>query len=362
MRLGSQQVADPVTGDVVISGNDIVSKKVTVSGTVTPKPQPALNVDKTSLAFTTTTNTASAVQTYQLTASNLTANAVATVTAPTGYEVRLGSSGTVFSGKLSVASFNGSINAPVSVRLKSTFTAGTVDGTLTNVVAGLSKPISLTGKVNLPPSLTLNPISLSGFSTTTNQASAGKTYTLKVLNLAGSATATVTAPTGYELRIQNTGSFAGTLTLNQTAAGTIDRTIEVRLKGQATTGTVTGSVSHSAAGLSKTLQVTGTVKPAGLAAGRTEAPPSAEEPLNLHVNAFPNPVTDLLSVAFQARAGLPVRVQLYRPDGQQITFREVLATGDIQQVTLPMGNLNNGLYLLEVASPLMREVVKVVKQ
>ncbi len=248
-----------VKGDLSIKGSQINTKLLPLTGTVTAKPAPTLAVDKTSLSFATTTNKASAVQTYQLTASNLAGGATASVTAPTGFELRLGTAGTLFTPTLTVSSFNGGINATISVRLKSSAVVGTVSGNLTHSVAGLSKTISLTGQVKPAPSLTLNPTSLTGFATVKNQASPAKTYQFKALNLAAGVTATVTPPTGYELRLLNAGSFAATLTLTQSAAGTIDRTVEVRLKSQTTTGTLTGNITHAVAGISKTLSVSGTV-------------------------------------------------------------------------------------------------------
>jgi hypothetical protein len=257
--LTGNRPAGTVNGNLTITGNGINAKNLPLSGTVTAKPTPILNVDKTSMTFTTVAFKASDPQTYQLTGSNLPSGA--TVTAPAGYELRLGTSGTIFTNTLSVATSNGTLNATVSVRLKSSSTSTTVTGTLNNNVAGLTKSIVLSGKILSPPSLTLTPTTLNPFSTVKNQASAPQTYFVAATNLPAGATATVTAPTGYELRIQNTGSFVGTLTLSQVSAGTIARTLEVRLKSQSVTGnsTFTGNITHSVAGLSKTMSVTGTV-------------------------------------------------------------------------------------------------------
>jgi hypothetical protein len=248
-----------IKGDLTISGSQIIAKKLPLTGTMTPKPQPIVNIDKTNLAFTATSNQASAVQTYQLTAANLANATTATVTAPTGYELRLGTSGSIFSGKLTVLSSNGSINAAISVRLKAQSTTGIVNGSITHVVAGLSKSLAVTGQINLSPSLTINPTSLTGLTTVKNQASAAKTYQLKALNLAVGVVATVTAPANFEVRLLNTGNFAGTLTLTQNATGTIDRTVEVRIKATTITGTLTGSIGNVVAGLSKVLSVSGNV-------------------------------------------------------------------------------------------------------
>ncbi|MBD0256657.1 MAG: T9SS type A sorting domain-containing protein [Cytophagales bacterium] len=260
--LSGNRPAGTVNGNLTITGNAIISKNLPLSGTVAPKPLPTLNVDKTFLSFSTPAFKASAAQTYQLTGSNLPSGAIAKVTAPAGYEVRLGTSGTIFSSSVSAATSNGTLNATVSVRLKSSTTVGAVDGTLLNTVAGLTKGIGLSGKVLPPPLLTLTPTALNAFSTVKNQASAAQTYFVAATDLPTGATATVTAPAGFELRIQNTGSFVGTLTLSQVSAGTIARTLEVRLKSQSVTAnsTFTGNITHSVAGLSKSIGVTGTVR------------------------------------------------------------------------------------------------------
>jgi hypothetical protein len=261
IALSSSNPVGPVTGNVSITGTQINTKTVAVSGTITAKPQPTLTLDKTSLlGFTTITNKASATQFYNLKATNLATGVSATVIAPTGFEVSLSNTSTsIFSSQLTVASSAGSINATVFVRLKSQSVTGAKTGTIQNSVAGLSKTVSLSGTVNAAPTLSVTPISITGFSTVKNQASASKTYTLLATNLATGATATVIPPANYEVRLQNTGSFASSLTLTQSSTGTINRVVEVRLKAITTTGTITGTIQNTAVGITKTVSLSGTV-------------------------------------------------------------------------------------------------------
>lgn len=93
-----------------------------------------------------------------------------------------------------------------------------------------------------------------------------------------------------------------------------------------------------------------------------EAPQSAEEPLALPVTAFPNPFGEVLTVEFQAPAQQPVRIRLTGMQGRTVTQHELKSVGGIQRLELPMIRRTGGFYLLEVATPLLRKIIKVLKQ
>jgi hypothetical protein len=245
-----------VTGKVSITGTHIKTKNVSLSGVVTAKPQPTLTVSKSQLSFATTTFKVSAIQSYQLTASNLSTGISASVQAPAGYEISLTNTGT-FVGQLTIAQNTGSINSTIFVRLKAQSTTGTITGIITNKVAGLTDSVNVSGTVSLPPSLTVNPTSLSNFSTVTNQPSAIKKYTLVANNLASGDRASITAPANYEVRQEGKAAFASFVTIAQTSIGTINTVIEVRIKAGVTTGTVSGFIQNAIAGISKTVGVSG---------------------------------------------------------------------------------------------------------
>lgn len=100
--------------------------------------------------------------------------------------------------------------------------------------------------------------SLSAFSTINGTASASQTFTVGV-----SATMldlTVTAPSGYEVRENNTGTFGSSVTFESTTGNIGDKTIEVRLKSSTAVGTPSGDVVCSSTGASsKNVAVSGTV-------------------------------------------------------------------------------------------------------
>ncbi len=100
--------------------------------------------------------------------------------------------------------------------------------------------------------------SLSAFSTISGTASASQTFTVGV-----SATMldlTVTAPSGYEVRENNTGTFGSSVTFESTTGNIGDKTIEVRLKSSTAVGTPSGDVVCSSTGASsKNVAASGTV-------------------------------------------------------------------------------------------------------
>ncbi len=271
VRLNSTNPVGAVNGNVTITGNEINNVVVPLKGTITPKPAPSLTVDKTSLSgFLTTTNKPSIAQSYLLKAANLPPNVAASVKAPVGYELSLtNASNSIFSSQLTVLQVGGSINATVFVRLKSQPTAGNIAGIVQNTVAGITKNVNVSGTVIPPPVITVNPTSLSGLNTVKNQASASKTYTFSASNLAAGLTATIKAPANYQLRIQGVGSFVDSIKLTQTSTGSINRTIEVRLKAIATTGTISGSIQNVVAGVTRFVSVTGVVAAPTLATSLT---------------------------------------------------------------------------------------------
>jgi|GEM_PF-5231485 len=269
VSLQGAAVPGPVKGDLLITGAQIDTIRFPLSGTTIPKPQPFLQVDKTALSgFTTTTNKSSAVQSYLLTAGNLAAGTSVLVKAPAGFEISQSTAAT-FVPQFSITPVSGKVSSTVFVRLKASAVAGNFSGQLQHTVAGLSKVINLSGTIVPPPSLNFSVPSLSGFTSVQNEASATKIYTLTAANLAAGQNAVLTAPSGYELRVQNTGNFAGNLTLTQTATGTINRVIEVRLKAGILTGSIIGSITHAVAGINKVLSVSGSVTAASLAVSTT---------------------------------------------------------------------------------------------
>ncbi|RYF72153.1 MAG: T9SS type A sorting domain-containing protein [Cytophagaceae bacterium] len=92
------------------------------------------------------------------------------------------------------------------------------------------------------PTLTLSPVSLSGFSTTQGVPSATQSYVVSGTNLVGDAT--LTAPSGYEISTSQSTGFGSTLTLPNTSGTVTNTPIYVRLTG-VTQGAFSGNVSNA---------------------------------------------------------------------------------------------------------------------
>lgn len=224
---------------------------------------PTISVTPTAAftAFNTPVGTPSAAQTYALSGSNLTTDV--TVTAPSGYEVaQSAASSTTTPGAYAttqtVTVSSGGASATIYVRLTGA-TAGTYAGSVTNVSTTASASVAVTGNTT---GLTVNPTSLSGFSTTQGTASTpAQSYTLIGAGLTSSVI--VTPPAGYQVsQTSATTGFAadGTAVTVTQANATAGRTIYVRLSAAATAGAITGDITNATAGgATQRVAVTGTV-------------------------------------------------------------------------------------------------------
>jgi hypothetical protein len=138
---------------------------------------------------------------------------------------------------------------PVSATTGAISVTSTSNGTDTSAETfTISNPTS--------PSLTLSKTSLSGFSTTAGTASASQSYTVNGTGL--TANVVVTAPTGYEVSLDNS-VFAGTRTLVP-VSGNLSAVVYVRLSASAQVGTSTLSITDVGGGAtSQSVTVSGTV-------------------------------------------------------------------------------------------------------
>ncbi|MFN0200716.1 MAG: T9SS type A sorting domain-containing protein [Bacteroidia bacterium] len=135
------------SGDVSNISSGAATKNIAVMGVVTPIT-PTIIVSTTNLSpFVTTTGIPSAIQSYNVSGVNLTANI--SVSAPSGFEISLNNSSFVSSLTLSQA--NGSVpSTPVYVRLIGT-TQGSYNGNIAHTTTNaISQNISVTGAVNAP--------------------------------------------------------------------------------------------------------------------------------------------------------------------------------------------------------------------
>jgi hypothetical protein len=268
VRIAASASVGSPSGNITNVGGGATTQNVAVSGTVNPLT-PTLNVNPTSLSgFTTITGTASTEQSYTLSGTNLTGfPANITVTAPTGYEVSL-TSGSGFAGSVNVPYTSATLsNTSIFVRIAASAGVGTPSGNITNVGGGATtQNVAVSGTVNPVPTpiLTVNPTSLSGFTTTAGTASANQSYTLSGTDLTGfPANIAVTAPTGYEVSLTSGSGFAGSVNVPYTSATLSNTSIFVRIAASAGVGTPSGNITNAGGGATtQNVAVSGTVNPA----------------------------------------------------------------------------------------------------
>ncbi|NCB69240.1 MAG: hypothetical protein EOM47_10390 [Bacteroidia bacterium] len=119
--------------------------------------------------------------------------------------------------------------------------------------------IKLVGTLASSPTITTpSPTSLSGFTTSAGTASVSQTFTVGGSNL--TTDLVVTAPTGYEVRENGTGSFASSVSFTPSSGTVATKTIEVRIAASAGVGSPAGNVVCSSTGAtSQNVAVSGTV-------------------------------------------------------------------------------------------------------
>ncbi|HPS40012.1 MAG TPA: chitobiase/beta-hexosaminidase C-terminal domain-containing protein [Candidatus Cloacimonadota bacterium] len=208
-------------------------------------PTPTINVTGSLTAFSTTTGTPSANQSYTLSGSNLTANI--SVAVPAGFVISTDQS--TWLSSLSLAStFSGS----VYVRMTGT-SAGSFSGNITHNSTGATEvTLAVSGTVT-DPTPTINATgTLNPFTAIVGTPSAAQSYTLTGSFL--TASIVVTPPAGFEISTDGT-----TYNSSVSVASTYNGLIYVRLTG-ATVGSYSGNITHTSAGATQVDKaVSGTV-------------------------------------------------------------------------------------------------------
>jgi len=224
-------------------------KDVIAMGSVKPFTVPAsISVTGTLNAFTQTTGTPSAAQTYTVSVSNATANLV--VTPPAGYEVS--SDGTTWyttTSPLLVPKVGNAVPlTTIRVRLNAS-AAGTYNGNVINACTGATAVnVAVTGITANPP-VTMNVTgTLNAFTQTIGSPSAVQTYTVSVSN--ATANLVITPPVNYEVSSDGTTWYTTTSPLTVVKSGNDVplATIRVRLNAFAV-GTYAGNIANATSGV-----------------------------------------------------------------------------------------------------------------
>ena len=197
----------------------------------------------------------------------------------TNGKVALANSTTAFSGTVptgavdfvgfgTASTYEGTGAAPAPSTANAIFRAGsgatdTNDNKANFSSAAAAPRNSSSGGGSSTPTITLNPTSLTGLTTTAGTASAAQTFTVTGANL--SANVTVTAPTGFEVASDG-ATLGNTATINQ-SGGSASGTISVRIAAATAQGSPSGNVTLASTGATTAnVAVSGTVAAAGAAA------------------------------------------------------------------------------------------------
>lgn len=228
-----------------------------LTGTVTAaQTGPTINTNGTLTSFSTTAGTASAVQTFSATGSNLSADI--TITAPADFEVA--TDGATFGETATITQSGGSASATVSVRIKASATVGAKSGNIVLSSTGatdVNVPVSGTVTAAGTPLVSLSTNSISGLSTSVGVASAATNYVVTGTNL-GTTAVTIT-PSQPFLEVGTNGtSFASTIDLSPTD-GAVSNTVFLRVAATNLVTNYSATISHVSGSASNSLAVSGAI-------------------------------------------------------------------------------------------------------
>jgi|GEM_PF-913588 len=246
------------TGPITVTGpggTDTSYEDFTVT---TSGSTPTVSLSQAALSgFAATQGAAGTEQIYAVNGTYLTDDII--VTAPTNFEIS--ADGNLFSSSLTLPhAIDGTLSKQVHVRIKANAPVGDLTGSITHTSNGAAtRTLTVSGKMN--PNILVSTTSLNGFAALQGSAGSAKSYTVSGGNLGGDIT--ITAPSGYELSLDNS-TFAATRTL-AASGGTVPTTIVyVRMTSSAPLGAVAGSITHQSSGVTtQSLSLSGTVTTPG---------------------------------------------------------------------------------------------------
>lgn len=274
------------------SGAQVYASTKLVAGLVAYRPQPSLP------------------KTFHVSGRGLPAGII--LTAPFGFELRVGSTGTFGTSVVVPRDSAGSVSPqPIEVRLART-QLGAYSGDISITSGGVVyDPVRVEGDVVLPPSVIALTGQFTSFSTTRGTPSAPQSCTVEASGL--TAPLIVAASEGYQVSLG--GAYSESVSLNPTNGVVAATTISVRLADYApATPSLPGALSASSDGaLTRTLPLAGSVT--------TNANPwisARPSPLKGFV-ALTNKASEPKTFVVQA-ANLSTGVGLLAPAGYEISL------------------------------------------
>ncbi len=257
---------------------------VTFEGDELPTNTPTIIANPNTLAaFNQVIGAPSPEQTFEVSASNLTA--VLSLQAPASFEISL-TSGSGFQSSLDLSPSAGTVSpTTIYVRLNSGVEGGFSDDIVLSSVGAESENVSVTGITSLAPlpQITVTPTGLSGFVQILGSPSDEQTITVSGSNLTSDIS--VTAPAGYEVSLASGTGFGGEVVLSH-AGGIVDPTLVYVRLNETSVGTFLSNIIISTDGLPNlAVPVSGSVE--GLAEPFLAVSPIELNPFNQNLG-FPS--------------------------------------------------------------------------
>jgi pectin methylesterase-like acyl-CoA thioesterase len=323
------------SGNITNASPGVNTINVSVSGTTVP--QPVITVTGTLNPFSQTIGAPSAVQTYTVSGTNLTASII--VTAPAGYEIS-SNSGSTWSGTVTLTQTGGTVASTViSVRLNAT-TAGNYTGNIVHTSTGANVVNqSLSGTAVRPPSIVVRH-QLVPFLQILGSPSPAQSYTVLGADL--TADITISPSARFEISIDGGTTWNTTPQTLVRIAGTVPQTnVLVRLNGNIT-GAYSGQIIHSTSGTAA-----------------ISIPLSGNITTSQVYGIYPIPAS---SVAFIVHPSTPEikTITLFSEAGQKIGVHYVLP--NTFETRINLSRLMNGLYFVEIGSGTERKILRMIKR
>lgn len=303
-------------GNVTCTSTSATTQNVAVSGNSTGSPIPTIVTSVSSLsAFSTTVGTASSVQNFTVSGSDLSSNLV--VTAPSQFEVSLNSN-SGFGSSVSFSPNSGVVsNGTVYVRYNPS-ASGSHNGNIACTSTGATtKNVAVTGNasVNNTPNITISVNSLNAFSTYLGIPSSTQNFSVSGTNL--TANLIVSAPTHFEVSLNTTSGFGSSVSLSP-SSGTVGSTnIYVRYN-PSVAGNHNGDLICSSSGAnSKGINISGSAT----------------------VNTNPTITASVSSLtAFSTSVGTTSSEQSFKVSGVNLNFDIVVTAPNEFEVSLSSGS------------------------
>ncbi|MDW8295397.1 MAG: T9SS type A sorting domain-containing protein [Raineya sp.] len=318
------------TGDIEI---DELRVGITWAQVTPPNTSPVINVNPATLnVFTTTANTASAVQDYIVSASNLTSNLV--ITAPAGFEIKRSTDATYASSVTLVPTGGNVPNTTINVRLAASNTnAKILIANITNTSGTLTETVGVRGVVNAV---------LANFpDTPKDQVANPQTYTFSAVGLTENLVITNNDNQNYALS-KDGSNFASSISFTPAEVNNNNVTISVRFQPKSNVnGLKPVNIEHSANSLTSVVSTE----------GRQLEPLSIADELAAQTIIFPNPASKYVQIQTNG---------MYQVVVQDVTGRKVAQCNSNEIINTE--KLPNGLYFLQFSNENVKFVKRLIVQ